>query len=98
MTVEAVQGNQVPLEGTETFGGFWNGGTPPGVPLGSLLRAPPLEMRQEWWETFLDEAGKGTLISSYKREMGLLLMLAEPSVFLSSGDGYVVAYLVAARV
>ena len=29
MKVEAVQGNQVPLEWTETFGGFWNGGMTP---------------------------------------------------------------------
>ena len=29
------------------------------------------------------------LISSYEAETGLLLMLAGPSFFLSSGDGYV---------
>ena len=33
MTVEAVQGNQVTLDWTETFGVFENGGTTPGVPL-----------------------------------------------------------------
>ena len=54
-----------------------------------LLRAPPLEMRQERREFFPDEARKGSLISSYEAETGLLLMLAGPSVFLSSGDGYV---------
>ena len=31
--VEAVQGNQVPLKWTETFGDFWNGGMTPGVRL-----------------------------------------------------------------
>ena len=53
-----------------------------------LLRAPPLEMRRESRESFPEEAGNGTLISSYEAETGLLLMLAGPSVFLSSGDGY----------
>ena len=33
LTVEALQGNQVHLEWTEIFGGLWNGGTTPGVPL-----------------------------------------------------------------
>ena len=54
-----------------------------------LLRVPPLEMRRKCWESFRDEAGKGTLISSYEAEMGLLLMLVRPSVILWSGDGYV---------
>ena len=49
-----------------------------------LLTAPPLEMRRERRESFPEEAGKGTLISSYKAETGLLLMLEGPSVFLSS--------------
>ena len=52
-----------------------------------LLRAPPLEMRRESRESFPEEAGNGTLISSYEAETGLLLMLAGCSVFLSSGDG-----------
>ena len=54
-----------------------------------LWRAPPLEMRRERRESFLDEAGKGTLTSSYEAETGFLLMLAGPSVFLSSRDGYI---------
>ena len=54
-----------------------------------LLTTPPLEMRRERREFFPDEARKGSLISSYEAETGLLLMLAGPSVFLSSGDGYV---------
>ena len=29
VTVKTVHGNQVPLEWTETFGGFWNGGMTP---------------------------------------------------------------------
>ena len=52
-----------------------------------LWRAPPLEMQRECRESFADEAGKGTLTSSYEAETGFLLMLAGPSVFLWSGDG-----------
>ena len=54
-----------------------------------LLKGPPLEIRPECRETVHDEGARGTFISSYKTESGLLLMLAGPSVFLSSGDGYV---------
>ena len=46
-------------------------------------------MGQERREFFPDEAGKGSLISSYEEEMGLLWMRVGPSCFLSSGDGYV---------
>ena len=52
-----------------------------------LWRAPPLEMRQERPEFFPDQAGKGSLISSYEAETGLLWMWAGPSCFLSSGMG-----------
>ena len=54
-----------------------------------LLRAPLLEMRRERREFFPDHAGKGSLLSSYEAETGLLWMWAGPSCFLSSGDGYV---------
>ena len=54
-----------------------------------MLRVPPLEMRRECRESFPDEAGKGTLLSSYLVETELLFRLAGPSVFLSSGAGYV---------
>ena len=54
-----------------------------------LLRAPPLEIRCECQESFPAETGKGTLISSSEAETGLLLMLAGPLVFLSSGDWFV---------
>ena len=33
VTLQAMQGNQVPLEWTETILGLWNVGTTPGVPL-----------------------------------------------------------------
>ena len=53
------------------------------------LRAPPLEMRQERREFFPDHAGKGSLLSSYEAETGLLWMWAGLSSFFSSGVGYV---------
>ena len=46
-------------------------------------------MRQERRVIFHDEAGNGSLTSSYQADTGLLGMCAEPSSFLSSGDGYV---------
>ena len=54
-----------------------------------LLRVPPLEMWPESREFFRDQAGKGSLISNYEAERGLLWMWAGLSCFLSSGDGYV---------
>ena len=46
-------------------------------------------MRRERREFFPDHAGKGSLLSSYEAETGLLWMWAGLSCFLSSGDGYV---------
>ena len=46
-------------------------------------------MLRERQEFFPDQAGKGSLISSYEAETGLLWMCAGPSCFLESGDGYV---------
>ena len=40
-------------------------------------------------EFFSDNAGKGSLLSSYEAETGLLWMWAGLSCFLSSEDGYV---------
>ena len=40
-----------------------------------------------------DHAGKGSLLSSYEGETGLLWMWAGLLCFLSSGDGYVVELL-----
>ena len=50
---------------------------------------PPLELQGECRVSFPEKAGKVTLISSYTVETGLLLIVVGPSVFLSSGDGYV---------
>ena len=46
-------------------------------------------MRRVRREFFPDHVGKGSLLSSYEAETGLLLMWAGLSCFLSRGDGYV---------
>ena len=46
-------------------------------------------MRRQRGEFFPHDAGKGSLLSSYEVEMGLLWMWAGLSCFLLSGDGYV---------
>ena len=54
-----------------------------------LWRAPPLEMQRERREFFPELEGKGSLLSSYEAETGLLWMWVELSCFLLSGDRYV---------
>ena len=46
-------------------------------------------MRRERREFFPDHEGKGSLLSSYETETGLLWMWAGLLCFLSSGDEYV---------
>ena len=46
-------------------------------------------MQRERREFFPDHAGKGSLLSSYEAESGLLWMWSRLSFFLSSGDGFV---------
>ena len=46
-------------------------------------------MRRERREFFADHAGKGSLLSNYEAETGLLWMWVGLLCFLSSGDGYV---------
>ena len=46
-------------------------------------------MRRERREFFADHAGKGSLLSNYEAETGLLWTWAGLLCFLSSGDGYV---------
>ena len=46
-------------------------------------------MRLGHQEFFLDHSGKGSRLSSYGAETGLLWMWAGLSCFLSSEDGYV---------
>ena len=64
-----------------------NGGTTLEFLSPFLWRAPPLEMRREPQEFFPDHTVKGSLVSSYEGEKGLLWMWAGLSCFLSSGDG-----------
>ena len=47
-----------------------------------LLIVPPLEMWRERQEFFPDQARKGSLISSYEAETGLLWMWAGPRLHL----------------
>ena len=89
LKVEAVQGKQVSLEWTETSGDSGNGGTTLEFLSPFLWRAPPLELLWQVREFIPDHAGKGSLLSSYEAETGLLWMWAGLSCFLSSGDGYV---------
>ena len=77
LKVEAVQGKQVSLEWTETSGVLWECGTSLEFLSPFLWRAPPLEMRRERQEFFPEHAGKGSLLSSYAMETGLLWMWAE---------------------
>ena len=70
-----------------------NGGTTLEFRSPILWRAHPLEMRREPQEFFPDHTVKGSLVSSYEAETGLLWMWAELSFFLSSGDGYSVNFL-----
>ena len=89
LKVEAVQGKKVSLEWTETSRGLLECGTTLEFLSPFLWRAPPLEMRRDRREFFPDHAGKGSILSSYEAETGLLWMWAGHSCFLSSGDGYV---------
>ena len=89
LKVEAVQGKLVSLEWTETSGGLWEWWTTLEILSPFLWRALPLEMRRERQEFFSDHAGKGSLLSRYEAETGLLWMMAGLSCFLSRGDGYV---------
>ena len=50
-------------------------------------------MRRERREFFPNHAGKGSLLSSYEAETGLLCMWAGLSCFLSSGVGNVAELL-----
>ena len=76
--VVAVQENRFLWNGLRHLGDSSNGGTTLEFLSPFLWRAPPLEMRQERREFFPEKAGKGSLISSYEAETGLLWMWAGP--------------------
>ena len=89
LNVQAVQGKLVSLEWTETSRGLWEWWHDPEFLSPFLWRAPPLELLWQVREFIPDHAGKGSLLSSYEAETGLLWMWAGLSCFLSSGDWYV---------
>ena len=82
MKVEAVQRKQVPLEWTETSRGLLEWWHDVGVPLVFPVESASSEVRRECWEFFPDQAAKGSLISIYKAETGLLWMWPGLSCFL----------------
>ena len=89
LKVEAVQGKKFSLEWTETSWGLWEWWHDPGVPL-----AFPVESASSGDATgtpgiLSRHTVKGSLVSSYEGEKGLLWMWAGPSCFLSRGEGYV---------
>ena len=68
--VEAAHLKQVLWNGLTHLGESGNGGTKLDLLSPFLWRAPPLEMRRECPEFFPDQAGKGSLISSYEEKRG----------------------------
>ena len=84
-----MQEKQVSLEWTETSGGLWEWWHDPGVPLSFPVESAPSSDGKGTPGFFPDHSGKGSPLSSYEAETGLLWMWAGLSCFLSSGDGYV---------
>ena len=87
--VMAVQGKQVPLEWTETSGELWEWWHDPGFPLAFPVENASCSDARECQESFPDDTGRESILSSYEAETGLLWMWVGPSCFISSGDGYV---------
>ena len=81
--------NRFPWNGLRHQGDSGNGGTNLEFLSPILWIALPLEMRREPREFFPVHSEKGSLLSSYEAETGILWMWAGLSCFLSSGDGYV---------
>ena len=89
VVLEGVKGNQVPLEWTETFGSLlklwhdpWSSSR---LSCGERLL---FRCNGNAGNPFLMNQGMEPFPQAEKGEMGLLMSLARPSVFLSSGDGY----------
>ena len=73
---------QVPLEWTETSRGLLEWWHDDGVPLAFPVESASSEVRREYREFFPDQAAKGSLISIYEAETGLLWMGPGLSCFL----------------
>ena len=65
--------------GLKHLGDSWNGGTTLEFLSPFLWIAAPLEMRREFPELFPERAAKGSLISTYEAETGILWMWPDPS-------------------
>ena len=74
LKVEAVQGNRFSWNRLRHLRDSGNGGRTLESVSPFLWRAPPLEMRRNRREFFPNDAGKGSLLSSYEAETGLLWM------------------------
>ena len=70
LKVEAVQGNQVSLEWTETSGGLWEWWHDPGVPLAFPVESASSWMRWERREFFPDHQGKDQSSRAMRRKQG----------------------------
>ena len=90
---KAVQGKQVSLEWTETSGELWEWWHDPGFPLAFPVENASCSDARECQESFPDDTGRESILSSYEAETGLLWMRAGLSWFLSSGDGHVTELL-----
>ena len=73
---------QVPLEWTETSRGLLEWWHDDGVPLAFPVESASSEVRWEYREFFPNQAAKGSLISIYEAETGLLWMGPGLSCFL----------------
>ena len=68
--------NRFPWNGLSHLGDSGNGGTTLEFLSPFLWRAPPLQVRREHGEFCPEHAGKGSLLSSWEAETGLLWMRA----------------------
>ena len=73
---------QVPLEWTETSRGLLEWWHDDGLPHAFPVESASSEVRREYREFFPDQAAKGSLISIYEAETGLLWMGPGLSCFL----------------
>ena len=64
--------NRFPWNGLRHLGASGNGGTTLEFLSPFLWRGPPVEKRRERRESFPDHAGKGSHLSSYEAETGLI--------------------------
>ena len=75
VTIESVQESQVYWKCIGTSGSFEMGTGPPEFLSSVKLRPPALEVPQERWHSFPDEAGKWTLLLGLGGKTGALLEL-----------------------